>query len=846
MSTIPALLEEAQGRYGDRLALAMRQGYRTSRWTYARLWADSGRIAARLQQEGVRKGDRIVFWAHNSPQWVAAFFGCMRTGAVAVPLDVRSTPEFACKVAESTQSRLAFVSSATRADAPALRIPLFPLESLEPFIAGSPPLPSPAPVSEHDIAEVIFTSGTTGTPKGVILTHANITSNVRAAAQVVPVEPGYRLLSLLPLSHMLEQTVGTLAPLSGGAAVFYPSSRQPNVIFTALNEYRITSLVLVPQALQLFLNAIEEKVRKQGKERLWGTLLSVAPRLPIGARRLLFRAVHKQLGGRLSFVMCGGAYLDPVLARTWEALGVRVLQGYGTTEASPIISCNSFRHSRLDSLGRPLSGVEVRIAEDSEVLVRGPNLTPGYWQDAKATQAAFTGGWYHTGDLGAMDRDGFLYFKGRKKDMIALPNGMKVYPEDIEARLHRHPGVSDAAVVGLPRDGQGVEVHAVLLLKGKAADPKAIITAVNQELADHQRIQGFTVWPDEDFPRTHTLKVKKHEVLQRLAQMQSSETAARSPAPVVSHIPALFMLAMQVARKPAGEAGPSSRLGSDLALDSLGRVELLAAVESELGVYLDESLVSGDTTLGELEAIVAQAGRQAKPQQYANWPLHPLVRPLRAAAQALFVAPLLSWCAPRRVLGREHLKALRGPVLFASNHLSHADTPLILASLPRRLRSRIAVAAAADHWFEDGRIGGRVAAFLFNAFPFSRTDSIRPSLERCSKLIERGWSVLIYPEGTRSNDGRMGSFKSGAGLMAVELGVPVVPVNVEGTNAVLPKDIARPRRGHVTVRFGKPLTFSSDASYLEAAQAVEAAVRGLAMPGTPAALASRPTAAGHS
>ncbi|MBI4310284.1 MAG: AMP-binding protein, partial [Chloroflexi bacterium] len=814
MNTIVDLLEEATERHGDRLALAMRQGYRTDRWTYARLWKDSGRIAARLQQEGVRKGDRVVFWAHNSPQWVAAFFGCMRAGAVAVPLDVRSVPEFAGKVARSTQPLLAFVSSATRADASALGIPLFSLETLESFMACAPAQPAPIPVSEYDTAEVMFTSGTTGDPKGVVLTHGNIASNVRAAAQVVSVKPSYRLLSLLPLSHMLEQTVGTLAPLSGGAAIVYPSSRQPNVIFQALSEYRVTSLVLVPQALQLFMNAIEARVHDQGKERLWNRMLAIAPRLPIVARRILFRTVHKRLGGRLSFVMCGGAYLDPALARKWEALGIRVLQGYGTTEASPIISCNSFQQSRLGSLGRPLPGVEVRLAEDNEVLVRGPNLTAGYWQDPRATQAAFSDGWYRTGDLGAMDGDGFLYFKGRKKDMIALPSGMKVYPEDIEARLRRHPSVSDVAVVGLPRDGQGVEVHAILLLKEQVVDPRAIVGAANQELADHQRIQGVTVWPDEDFPRTHTLKVKKHEVLQRLAQLQAGMTSAKLPAPAVARVSALFRLAMQIARKPAGEAGPSSRLGTDLALDSLGRVELLAAVESELGVYLDESLVSGETTLGELEALVAQAGDRRTMQRYWEWPMYPLVRPMRAAAQAL-VWPFLSWFAPRKVRGLEHLRGKRGPVLFASNHLSHADTPVILASLPRRWRRRTAVAAAADHWFEDGRIGGRVAAFLFNAFPFSRTDSIRPSLERCSKLIERGWSVMIYPEGTRSNDGRMGPFKSGAGLMAVELGVPVVPVNVEGTNAVLPKDSARPRRGHVTVRFGKPLTFSSDASYLE-------------------------------
>jgi long-chain acyl-CoA synthetase len=826
MSTIVRLLEGAQERFGDRLALAMRWGYRTERWSYRQLWNGSGKVAAHLQQEGIQKGDRVIIWAHNSPQWVAAFLGCLRAGAVLVPLDVRTTEEFALKVAESTRPRLAFVSSGTRSEAQGLGLLLVALEELESFVAEAPSVPEAPPLAAEDIAEIIFTSGTTGDPKGVVLTHGNIVSNVLSAGKVVTVKPSYRLLSLLPLSHMLEQTVGLLAPLSGGAAIFYPHSRQPNVIFRAFKEHRITSLVLVPQALQLFMNAMAAKAREQGKERLWRALLRAAGPLPMWARRVLFRSVHRQLGGKLRFFMCGGAYLDPALARQWEALGVYVLQGYGTTEASPIVSCNSFGQRKLDSMGQPIPGVQVRLAEDGEILVRGPNVTPGYWRNAEATEAAFADGWYRTGDLGALDRDGFLYFWGRKKDVIVLASGMNVYPEDIEALLRRHPSVADAAVVGLPRNGQDVEVHAAVLLKDKTVSPKAILEEVNGALADHQRVQGLTLWPEEDFPRTHTLKIKKHEVIQRLIQMRSGQAPPATPAVAAPQVSALRRLAAQIARAPVAQATPTARLGPDLGLDSLGRVELLAAVESELGVYLDEALVAGETTLEELETLAAHAGGQQQ-ARYPGWPLHPLVRAVRAAAQAMLFGTIVRWFAPRDVKGLEHLKGLKGPVLFASNHQSHADTPVILASLPRRWRKRTAVAAAADHWFAKGRLAGGVAAFLFNAFPFSRTDSIRPSLEHCSQLLDRGWSVLIYPEGTRSPDGRMGPFKSGTGLMAVELGAPVVPVRVEGTYAVLPRDRAWPRRGQVRVRFGKPLVFSSGASYLEATRTIETAVTGL-------------------
>ena len=298
--------------------------------------------------------------------------------------------------------------------------------------------------------------------------------------------------------------------------------------------------------------------------------------------------------------------------------------------------------------------------------------------------------------------------------------------------------------------------------------------------------------------------------------------------PTVPTASQLLRLAAQVARKPVDQATPSARLGAELGLDSLGRVELLSVIESELGVYLDEAQVSGDTTLGELESLAQRAARESPSAAYARWPLYPLTRALRAAAQSLLFRTVVPWFAPTRIQGVERLAGLRGPVIFAANHQSHADTPVILAALPKRFRRRVAVAAAADHWFAQGRLAGMAAAFLLNAFPFSRSGSIRPSLEHCSRLLDGSWSILIFPEGTRSADGRMGQFKSGTGFMAVELGVPVVPVHVEGTGKVLPKGKGWPRRGHVQVTFGEPLRFAPGTSYVEATQALEAAVRALA------------------
>ena len=289
----------------------------------------------------------------------------------------------------------------------------------------------------------------------------------------------------------------------------------------------------------------------------------------------------------------------------------------------------------------------------------------------------------------------------------------------------------------------------------------------------------------------------------------------------------LHSIVAEVADVPVETLHPPDALGEDLGLDSLRRVELLATLEAELGIYLDESQVSGTTTVEELEAMVARAGEASSKPAYPEWALSGLARLGRAAFQSLLAFPILRLFMSGKAHGVEHMNGLRGPVLFAANHLSHMDTPTVLAALPGHRRSRTAVAAAADVWFDRGRLPAGLAALLFNAFPFSRTDSIRPSLEHCGRLLDRGWSVLIYPEGTRSASGRMGPFKSGTGLMAVELGVPVVPLYIQRTYEVLSRDQLFPRRGRVRVRFGRALRFTRGASFIEATKTIEEAVRAL-------------------
>jgi len=524
--TLGDFLRDVAARHGNRPALLYRPRYRTDRWTYRRLWRESGRVALWLRGRGIAAGDRVVLWAPNSPWWVATYFGALRLGAIVVPLDIRSDRGFASRVAGQTELRLAVVAPPVQPDG----LGDVPLVAMDRLVAELDPDdarddgPLATEVTPDSIAEIMFTSGTTGDPKGVVLTHRNILASVDGVSRVLPGGHDYRLLSLLPLSHMFEQTVGLLLPLHYGARVYYPASRQPAAIFRDLARERATAILAVPQALELFMDAIEREVTKRGRRAVWEGMLRIAAYLPLHLRQLLFAGVRRRLGGHLRLLVSGGAALDPAVARKWELLGVSVLQGYGATEAVPCITTEGLDARRPGTVGRAVPGVELRLAPDGEALVRGANVTHGYWRNEDATAAAFADGWYRTGDLGVLDGDGYLTLRGRKKNVIVLDDGQNVYPEDVEDTLRHEPGVRDALVFGDRSARGGTRVRAVLLLDG-AADPNAIVRAANRRLDARQQIRDATRWPDDDFPRTHTLKVKRDAVLAALAPEGTGDAA---------------------------------------------------------------------------------------------------------------------------------------------------------------------------------------------------------------------------------------------------------------------------------------------------------------------------------
>ncbi|MEA2607647.1 MAG: long-chain acyl-CoA synthetase [Chloroflexota bacterium] len=531
MDTLLDLLDDAFRRFADRPAVALwhDDGSRET-WTYRELDRRSRLAAWRLREQlGLQPGDRILTWSPSEPALAAVYFGAMRAGLILVPLDLRMTADaIAGILAAAVPRRLILGTGRDAPDPASAGLATFPTTTVADLVAdedGALPAdwsatvdawPRPRPA---DVWDLIFTSGTTGTPKGVMVAHDNLLATIGAIHHVIP-PLDHRIVSVLPLSHLFEQAIGLIYALSVGADILYVRSRNPRVLFEALRAHRVTSMIVVPQVLDLFWTAIEREADRSGRRATFDRLRAIARHLPYRLRRLMFRSVHARLGDGLRLFVSSGAFLPPALQQAWEDLGLVVVQGYGSTE-NGFGTCTTPQDHGLGTVGRPMPPVELRIAEDGEVLFRGPTLFKGYWRDPEATARTMDpDGWYHTGDIGHLDPGGRLILSGRTKDRIVLPNGFNVYPEDIENAL-RIAGIRDAIVV----ETAPGRIEAVVLLDGvggsgvtdaAAAKPvvDAAVKSANASLGPQQRIAAWRLWPEDDFPRTHTLKIRRDPVRQ--------------------------------------------------------------------------------------------------------------------------------------------------------------------------------------------------------------------------------------------------------------------------------------------------------------------------------------------
>ncbi len=818
------ILEKNNREFLNKTALVMRMGYRTVFLTYRDVYDLSLKIACFLENKGLQKGDKVLLLAPNSPYWICVWWGCLLKGYVVIPLNVQSTGEMIRKIAEQTGSKIIFKYLHYKQELPK-NLASYDIEFLKELLSEIETGDfKKSEISESDIVQILYTSGTTGDPKGVVLTHQNMYSNLEALNSIIPISSNDRFLSILPLSHIYEQMTGFLLPFSNASQIVYAHS--PAVIRDLLKEFQITKMAAVPEFLKIVMGKIEAKAEEEGKKKLLEKMMNLS--LKIGSKtfsRLLFHSIHKKFGGKLKTVSTGGAPLNSILENKWNALGIDLLQGYGLTETAPIVSCNTYKDRRPGSVGKILPGVEVKFTAGGEILVRGPNVFQGYFNNEQKTKEVFTDdNWFQTGDIGELDGEGFLYLKGRKKYMIKGPGAQNVYPEDIEFELNKISGVRDSCVVGLEKSGGQVEVHAVML--GEIKDPEKTIEQANNNLASYQRVNGWSVWPEEDFPRSATRKVKKEEVIKWL---RSKSEDLPSEALAKDRTPLMHLLA-EITGNAVSEINTQTRLVSELNLDSLLRIELVSRIEEKFGITVEEATINSKTTVSDLEEMIKKGGQVTETAPLKQWSRSGLAIWTRLISQWLFVFPLTRLFVKLKIEGRENIEELTLPAIFMPNHISYLDSLVLVRALPFRIRKRIAFAAAKDMMYERYKSTAWLSEFLFNHFPFPRQEheNIRTGLDYMGRMLDRNFSVIVYPEGKMSISGKLQPLKHGAGLIAVEMDSLIVPVKIEGTNIILPAgEIVPRRRGKIKVTFGKPIKFDRRDSYREATDEIDQALRGM-------------------
>jgi long-chain acyl-CoA synthetase len=835
----------------DAKFLVYDDGYRTWTLRYAEVVSASHAFAARLEREGIVPGQAVAIWGENRPEWIIAFWGCLLHRVVLVPLDYRASAQFLDRVAAITNARAVLVGDVVDPTTITSSIPVWRLSEvrskhdqvrlkpedvrLKPDTTGTAGRPDAG-----DTAEIIFTSGATADPKGVVITHRNILANIVPIEREVakyrrlmkPFLP-IRFLNLLPLSHMFGQAMATFVPPMLPGQVVFTRSYAPDDIVRQIRERRISVLVCVPKILEV----LKEHVVRLAPE----TAAEPPKKMYWMARWWHYRRVHRVFGFKFWALVVGAAPLDPELEAFWGRLGFVVVQGYGLTETAPIVTLNHPLHARRGAVGKPIAGVQVKIADDGEILVRGDNVTSGYFNAPEETRSAFRDGWFHTGDIGDIDAEGQLHIRGRKKEMIVTPEGLNVFPEDVERALNAQPGVRDSAVVGAAVPGSVAErVHAILVTE-PGADVDAIVRSANTQLGDHQKIRAAAVWPQNDLPRTDgTRKLKRRELKQWLAGRQPSTQAEAGRGRTVPSVLERF--------------APGRRVSLDTTIDELGlssleRVELMMALEEAFQVTIDEARFASARTVRDLEALtepldVPAAGQPAatitEPIDFPSWNRTLPARALRRASLPTWILPLARVFMRLDVSGLEHLDAIQGPVIFAANHQSHFDTPAILAALPARWRYRVAPAMAKEffkaHFFPENfsqfsRLTNStnyyLASLFFNAFPLpQRETGTRQTLRYIGELVGQGFSVLIFPEGRRTDAGEIGRFLPGVGMIASKLDVPVVPVRLEGLDRILHPSWKFPKRGRARVVFGPPISLQGH-DYASLSATIQSAVRAL-------------------
>jgi long-chain acyl-CoA synthetase len=869
---------ECAERWPGNVALELQRHDQIESCTYSELHRMAESVGHWITQNRFPRGSRLAVLADNHPRWVACYLGIIASGCAVVPLDTALHDDQVTKLLKDSGAAAIFcdakhlpVARPAIAELKLGAILMDPdrmpggnsseqwLGELPAIFQAGPGDFKPVEAKNDDLASLLYTSGTTADPKGVMLTHANFLGEVDAVFNWVELGPSDALLGLLPLFHVLAQMANLLLPLVKGSRVVYLETLNTTELLRALTERNITAFAVVPQFFYLIHERVTQEIAKRGAvtQKLFGSMVAInrtLRKVGINAGPIMFRKVHDTLGPKMRYLVTGGSRFDPAIARAFYDLGIDVLQAYGLTETTAAVYANSPHDNEIGSVGKALKGVEGKIIDPQpqeegppvgEVALRGPVVMKGYWNRPDATAAVLEDGWFLTGDLGYFDSHGHLFLTGRKKEVIVLSNGKNVYPEEIETHYLKSPFIKEIAVLGLEgKPGEERDrLHAVIvpnfdtLRQRKVVNAKEVIRfdieGLSQEIASTKRISSYEIWQD-DLPRTTTRKIKRFEVEKRVRANQSRAAADDSDLPAEKPLTpdeAAWLEQPDVQRglkivRDASQSGPSSmrpslNLELDLGLDSMQRVEVLSRLEDELGGNVEESQLAGIYTVRDLVDAVLQsaASGEGKPRAaFAGWkailaenPDDPevlaLAHPSRLNDTFWFIISRIAQIVARdrfnlKVTGIEKLPK-SGAYILSSNHQSYLD-PLILASVLPEDIFRRTFAVGTSEIFGEGFMR-RVARSL-KTVVVDPDANLVPAMRAGAFGLRQGLALILYPEGERSIDGIPRIFKKGAAILSIHMQVPIVPVAIEGFYEAWPRNQSFQKFAPLKMAFGDPIS----------------------------------------
>jgi long-chain acyl-CoA synthetase len=873
MSTFYDRFRECAQRWPNNVALEIQRRDRVESYTYAELRQTAESIGRWLTEHKLPPGSRIAILADNHPRWVAAYLGAIASGNTAVPLDTAFHADQVDKLLKDSGSSLLFCDVKHLAVAKeavgqsAIGIVLLDAKDagdgararqtdLDTILAGESGDFVPVSSAEDAIASLLYTSGTTADPKGVMLTHGNLMGEVEAVFSWADLGPDDAVLGVLPLFHVLSQMANLLLPLVKGVRVVYLETLNTTELLRALSERDISAFAVVPQFFYLIHERIFKEVAQRGKlaqstVRALMLVTNFGRKFGINLGKIFFRKIHQTFGDKMRYLVTGGSRFDPQIALDFYALGIDVLQAYGLTETTGAACVNSRENNVIGSVGPPLAGVEVKILDPQpqegvplpvgEILIRGPIVMKGYWNRPDATAAVLKDGWLYTGDLGYLDSGGNLFITGRKKEVIILSNGKNIYPEEVEAHYLKSPYIKEICVMGLegrPGDAATDRLYAVVVPNFEVLKQRKIVNAkevirydienLSTQLPSTKRIGSYEIW-QEDLPRTTTRKLKRFEIAKRVKANQGkleSEIGAEKPLTQEDlawldqpDVQRALKIIRESARGQPQALRPDDNLELDLGLDSMQRVELLVALEQELGGNVEESRLAEVYTVRDLLNLVRESAASgatlARPR--AGWDtllrepasdpeVLALARPRPISEAFWFLISRLIRVASDdrfhlRVTGLEKIPP-HGPFILCSNHQSFID-PVILGGLLPWSVFRDTFAVGTSEIFGSGFM--RMLARWLRVVVVDPDANLVPAMQASAYGLSHGRVLILYPEGERSIDGTPRSFKKGAAILSIHMQVPIVPIAIDGFYETWPRGRPFQKFAPLRMKFGDPI-----------------------------------------